>query len=179
MISKRMDCRLTKFMTVLHVGVCHRTSTPHKSGNKMKRKKKMYNDIRLHTVWSYTSFPDIPLSMIYSLTLSNHLHIGLPLHLFPSLLLLSPSIYILMYSYHHMPNLHHRLSSRGASEYLISYIFQLSVSYCVEDTRLYFLGTRFVKGDFQLCNLMGYGYGYGSGFWLCLAVTITLLKPQL
>ena len=24
----------------LHGGVCHRTSTPHKSGNKMKKKKK-------------------------------------------------------------------------------------------------------------------------------------------
>ena len=27
-------------MTKLHGGVCHRTSTPHKSGNKMKEKKK-------------------------------------------------------------------------------------------------------------------------------------------
>ena len=27
-------------MTELHGGVCHRTSTPHKSGNKMKKKKK-------------------------------------------------------------------------------------------------------------------------------------------
>ena len=27
-------------MTELHGGVCHRTSTPHKSGNKMKEKKK-------------------------------------------------------------------------------------------------------------------------------------------
>ena len=27
--------------TVLHGGVCHRTSTPHKSGNKMKEKKKV------------------------------------------------------------------------------------------------------------------------------------------
>ena len=26
-------------MTELHGGVCHRTSTPHKSGNKMKEKK--------------------------------------------------------------------------------------------------------------------------------------------
>ena len=26
--------------TVLHGGVCHRTSTPHKSGNKIKEKKK-------------------------------------------------------------------------------------------------------------------------------------------
>ena len=26
--------------TVLHGGVCHRTSTPHKSGNNMKEKKK-------------------------------------------------------------------------------------------------------------------------------------------
>ena len=30
-----------KCTTVLHGGVCHRTSTPHKSRNKMKRKKKM------------------------------------------------------------------------------------------------------------------------------------------
>ena len=27
-------------MTELHGGVCHRTSTPHKNGNKMKEKKK-------------------------------------------------------------------------------------------------------------------------------------------
>ena len=32
-----MMCRPT---TVLHGGVCHCTSTPHKSGNKMKEKKK-------------------------------------------------------------------------------------------------------------------------------------------
>ncbi len=29
-----------KCTTVLHGGECHRTSTPHKSGNKMKEKKK-------------------------------------------------------------------------------------------------------------------------------------------
>ena len=29
--------------TVLHGGVCHHTSTPHKSGNKMKEKKKNLN----------------------------------------------------------------------------------------------------------------------------------------
>ena len=29
--------------TVLHGGVCHRTSTPHKSGIKMKEKKKCVN----------------------------------------------------------------------------------------------------------------------------------------
>ena len=29
-----------KFTTVLHGGICHRTSTTHKSGNKMKDKKK-------------------------------------------------------------------------------------------------------------------------------------------
>ena len=28
-------------MTMLHGGVCHRTSTPHKSGNEMKEKKKI------------------------------------------------------------------------------------------------------------------------------------------
>ena len=40
MISKRRDCRLMMCTTVLHGRVCHRTSTPHKSGNKMKRKNK-------------------------------------------------------------------------------------------------------------------------------------------
>ena len=40
MTSKRRDCRLMMCTTVLHGGVCHRTSTPHKSGNKMKENKK-------------------------------------------------------------------------------------------------------------------------------------------
>ena len=40
MTSKRRDCRLIMCTTVLHGGVSHRTSTPHKSGNKMKEKKK-------------------------------------------------------------------------------------------------------------------------------------------
>ena len=39
-ISKRRDCRLMKCTTMPHGGVCYRTSTPHKSGNKMKEKKK-------------------------------------------------------------------------------------------------------------------------------------------
>ena len=39
MTSKRRDCRLMMCMTELHGGVCRRTSTPHKSGNKMKEKK--------------------------------------------------------------------------------------------------------------------------------------------
>ena len=34
----RGDCRLRKCTTVLHGGVCHRTSISHKSGNKMTRK---------------------------------------------------------------------------------------------------------------------------------------------
>ena len=38
--SKRRDCRLMMFMTELHGGVCHRTSTPHKSGNTIKKMKK-------------------------------------------------------------------------------------------------------------------------------------------
>ena len=38
MISNRRDCRLMKCTTVLHGGVCHRTSTPHKSWKKMKKK---------------------------------------------------------------------------------------------------------------------------------------------
>ena len=38
--------------TVLHGGVCHRTSTPHKSGNKMKEKKKKFskNDSGVFTI---------------------------------------------------------------------------------------------------------------------------------
>ena len=34
MISKRRDCWLMKCTTVLHGGVYHRTSTPHKSGTR-------------------------------------------------------------------------------------------------------------------------------------------------
>ena len=34
-------------MTELHGGVCHRTSTPHKSGNKMKEKKKKTQLLRV------------------------------------------------------------------------------------------------------------------------------------
>ena len=36
---KEKSLRGKKCTTVLHGGVCHRTSTPHKSENKMKRKK--------------------------------------------------------------------------------------------------------------------------------------------
>ena len=32
---------------MLHGDICHRTSTPHQSGNKMKRKKKKSESIRL------------------------------------------------------------------------------------------------------------------------------------
>ena len=44
----------------LHGGVCHRTSTPHKSGNKMKEKKKIqeklphYSNTHAHEIWRYT-----------------------------------------------------------------------------------------------------------------------------
>ena len=37
MISNRNDCRGRKCTTVLHGAVCHRTSTPYKSGKNMKR----------------------------------------------------------------------------------------------------------------------------------------------
>ena len=40
MTSNRRDCRLIKCTTVLLGGICHRTSTPHIGGNKMKEKKK-------------------------------------------------------------------------------------------------------------------------------------------
>ena len=39
MISKIIDYRRRKCTTVLHRGVCHRTSTQNKSGNKMKGTK--------------------------------------------------------------------------------------------------------------------------------------------
>ena len=39
--------------TELHGGVCHRTSTPHKSGNKMKEKKKrLVGKRKEKTLWS-------------------------------------------------------------------------------------------------------------------------------
>ena len=36
---KEKGCLLMMCMTELHGGVCHLTSSPHKSGNKMKEKK--------------------------------------------------------------------------------------------------------------------------------------------
>ena len=42
-IKEKGLCRLMMCTTVLHGGVCHRTSTPHKSGNKIKKKKKKGN----------------------------------------------------------------------------------------------------------------------------------------
>ena len=39
-ISKIIDCRRRKYTTELHGGVDRQTSTPHKSWNTMKRKKK-------------------------------------------------------------------------------------------------------------------------------------------
>ena len=40
MISEKRDCRGRKCTTELHGGVCKRRSTPHNSGNKMKRKRR-------------------------------------------------------------------------------------------------------------------------------------------
>ena len=37
----------------------------------------MYDDIRLHVAWSYTSSADSPFSLMSSFTLSNHLLLGL------------------------------------------------------------------------------------------------------
>ena len=37
---KEKGLSLMKSTAVLHGGVCHRTSSPHKSGNKMERKTK-------------------------------------------------------------------------------------------------------------------------------------------
>ena len=39
--QRERDCRLMKRTTVLHGGVSHRTSTPHKSWNKMKKNEKI------------------------------------------------------------------------------------------------------------------------------------------
>ena len=49
MTPKRRDCRLMMCTAVLHGGVCHRTSTPHKSGTKMKEKKKKQRPV-LHSL---------------------------------------------------------------------------------------------------------------------------------
>ena len=54
MTSKRRDCRPMMCTAVLHGGVCHRTSTPHISGNKMKEKKKIASD--LHTFRYHHTF---------------------------------------------------------------------------------------------------------------------------
>ena len=40
LISERRDCRRRNCTTVLHGGVCQRTSIPLKNGNNMKSKKK-------------------------------------------------------------------------------------------------------------------------------------------
>ena len=48
---KEKELSADKCTTVLHGGVCHHTSTPHKSGNKTKEKKKntiQYNQIVFH-----------------------------------------------------------------------------------------------------------------------------------
>ena len=41
MISKIIDSRMMKCTTVLHGGVCHRKSTPHKIENEVSEKKKI------------------------------------------------------------------------------------------------------------------------------------------
>ena len=43
--KKWRDCRRRKCTTVLHGGSCHRTSTPHKSGNKRKETKNCHTII--------------------------------------------------------------------------------------------------------------------------------------
>ena len=77
----------------------------------------MYDNIRLHVAWSYTSSADSPFSLISSFTLSNHLLLGRPLFLLPcafitiallptqcsSLLITCPYHFNLLYSV-----LHHR-----------------------------------------------------------------------
>ena len=43
----------------------------------------IYDDVRLHVAWSYTSSPDSPFSLMSSFTLFNHLLLGLLLFLLP------------------------------------------------------------------------------------------------
>ena len=66
MISKRMECRSMKCTTELHGGVRHRTSTPHKSGNKMKNNKKNMHSKNecLCSIFVYTIISHKPIIII-------------------------------------------------------------------------------------------------------------------
>ena len=50
--------------TVLHGGVCHRTSTPHKIGNKMKEKKKKLKRNTKHKIINLTVYV-LEVSMLF------------------------------------------------------------------------------------------------------------------
>ena len=59
--------------TVLHGGVCHRTSIPHKSGNKMK-KTKIYAIIQnLYRVINGYNLADLTLTILMSKMCANFL----------------------------------------------------------------------------------------------------------
>ena len=50
--------------TVLHGGVCHRTSTPHKSGNTMKEKKKKSDPMQVLSDVNFTVKGSVFVSML-------------------------------------------------------------------------------------------------------------------
>ena len=58
-------------MTELHGGVCHRTSTPHKSGNKMKEKKKKIAVGTAVGSFINMSFRIIAIILVNAVTLAN------------------------------------------------------------------------------------------------------------
>ena len=59
---KEKGCRLMMCTTVLHGGVCHRTSTPHKIGNKMKEKKKIISHYNHYSAVMFSIFRDMLLN---------------------------------------------------------------------------------------------------------------------
>ena len=92
----------------------------------------MYDNIRLHVAWSYTSSADSPFYLMSSFTLSNHLLLCLPLFLLPytfitiallptqcsSLLITCPYHFNLLYSV-----LHH-----GYNKYMHTLIIIVAIS---------------------------------------------------
>ena len=75
-------------MTELHGGVCHRTSTPHKSGNKMKEKKKKKK--KKNVIWEKRPTPRI----------ERHFRGSKPLQIFSKLRpIIAIYIYIYIYIY--------------------------------------------------------------------------------
>ena len=58
--------------TVLHGGVCHRTLTPNKSGNKMEKKKNVYIMIHISITLPYTTRQLTDIRWIHGTSLKDH-----------------------------------------------------------------------------------------------------------